>query len=142
MSGGIIPDRPARKDTAMSNSAPGFAKNPDYRVALVPENRHVKVVFAGVTIAESDRALRVEETGHAPVHYLPEPDVHMELLHPTAHHTRCPYKGEASYWTIAVPGQRRSENAVWAYPTPYDEVAGLSGYYAFYDSRVDAITVA
>jgi uncharacterized protein (DUF427 family) len=125
----------------MANLAPGFAKNPDYRVDLVPENRHVKVVFSGMTIAESDRALRVEETGHAPVHYLPERDVRMDLLRPTEHHTRCPYKGEASYWTIEVPGQKRSENAVWAYPTPYDEVEGLAGYYAFYGNRVDAITV-
>jgi uncharacterized protein (DUF427 family) len=125
----------------MANPAPGFAKNPDYRVDLVPENRHVKVVFAGVTIAESDRALRVEETGHAPVHYLPEADVRMDLLRPTEHHTRCPYKGEASYWTIEAPGRKRSENAVWAYPTPYDEVAGLAGHYAFYGNRVDAITV-
>lgn len=125
----------------MANPAPGFATNPDYRVDLVPENRRVKVVFSGVTIAESDRALRVEETGHAPVHYLPERDVRMDLLRPTEHHTRCPYKGEASYWTIEVPGQKRSENAVWAYPTPHDEVTGLAGYYAFYGNRVDAITV-
>jgi uncharacterized protein (DUF427 family) len=129
----------------MTNPAPGFAKNPGYRVALVPESRHVKIVFAGVTIAESDRALRIEETGHAPVHYLPEQDVRMELLRPTDHHTHCPYKGEASYWTIAVPAGgsvRSSENAVWAYPSPYDEVEGLARYYAFYGSRVDAITVA
>ncbi|HZU90341.1 MAG TPA: DUF427 domain-containing protein [Stellaceae bacterium] len=128
----------------MANPAPGFAQNPGYRVALVPEDRHVKVVFAGVTIADSNHALRVEETGHAPVHYVPEGDVRMDLLRPTEHHTRCPYKGEASYWTIEVPadgGVRRSENAVWAYPKPYDEVEGLAGYYAFYGSRVDAITV-
>ncbi len=128
----------------MPNPAPGFAKNPDYRVDLIPERRHVKVVFAGVTIAESGRALRIEETGHAPVHYIPQRDVRMDLLRPSAHRTRCPYKGEASYWTIEVAteeGVRRSENAVWAYPTPYDEVQGLAGHYAFYESRVDAITV-
>ena len=125
----------------MANPAPGFAKNPDYRVDLIPEKRHVKIVFAGVTIAESGRALRIEETGHAPVHYIPERDVRMDLLSPTEHHTRCPYKGEASYWTIEVPGQGRSDNAVWAYPAPYDEVKGLAGHYAFYGNRVDAITV-
>jgi uncharacterized protein (DUF427 family) len=129
----------------MPNHAPGFATRPDYRVDLVPESRRVKVTFTGVTIADSNAALRVEETGHAPVYYLPGKDVRLDLMHRTGHHTRCPYKGEAAYWTIEVPGgtgsPQRSENAVWAYPAPYDEVAGLAGYYAFYPNRVDAIAV-
>jgi uncharacterized protein (DUF427 family) len=128
----------------MSNPAPGFVDRPDYRVDLLPESRRVRVVFGGVTVAESSTALRVEETGHGPVFYLPEKDVRLDLMHPTEHHTRCPYKGEASYWTIALPGSensgRRSENAVWAYPSPYDEAVGLAGHYAFYPNRVDSIT--
>jgi uncharacterized protein (DUF427 family) len=128
----------------MSNSAPGFKSRSDYRVDLVPENRRVRVVFGGVTIADTTAALRVEETGHAPVLYVPEKDTRLDLLHRTDHHTRCPYKGEASYWTIEVAegdGVRRSENAVWGYPTPYDEVTGIGGHYAFYPSRVDSIIV-
>ena len=130
----------------MPNSAPGFATRPDYRVDLLPESRRVKIVFGGVTIADSTAALRCEETGHGAVHYLPQKDVRLDLLHPTEHHTRCPYKGEASYWTIEVPAEngavRRSENAVWAYPTPYDEVPGLAGHYAFYGNRIDSITLS
>jgi adenylate cyclase len=129
----------------MPNRSPGFASRPDYRVDLVPETRRVKVVFGGLTIADSGAALRVEETSHGPVHYLPEKDVRLDLMQPTEHHTRCPYKGQASYWTIELPNAsgptQRAENAVWAYPTPYDEVSGLAGYYAFYPNRVDAITV-
>jgi uncharacterized protein (DUF427 family) len=129
----------------MPNSAPGFASRPDYRVNLVPESRRVTVKFGGITVADTGGALRVEETGHGPVHYLPQKDVRLDLMRPTEHHTRCPYKGEASYWTIEVPGEagsiRRAENAVWAYPSPYDEVSGLAGYYAFYPNRVDSITV-
>ena len=129
----------------MPNPAPGFVSRPDHRVDLLPESRRVKVVFGGVTIADSGAALRVEETEHGPVYYLPEKDVRLDLMRPTEHHTRCPYKGEASYWTIEVPGDtgsvRRAENAVWAYPSPYDEVSGLAGYYAFYPNRVDSITV-
>ena len=128
----------------MPNPAPGFATRPDYRVDLVPESRRVKVVFGGMTVADSTAARRCEETGHGPVHYLPQKDVRLDLLHPTEHHTRCPYKGEASYWTIALPGSensgRRSENAVWAYPSPYEEAIGLAGHYAFYPNRVDSIT--
>jgi uncharacterized protein (DUF427 family) len=128
----------------MSNPAPGFVSKPDHRVDLLPESRRVKVVFGGVTIADSGTALRVEETDHGPVYYVPEKDVRLDLMHRTEHHTRCPYKGEASYWTIELPADtgsiRRSENAVWAYPSPYDEVSRLAGYYAFYPNRVDSIT--
>jgi uncharacterized protein (DUF427 family) len=130
----------------MPNPAPGFAARPDHRVDLLPERRRVKVVFGGVTVADSNAALRVEETGHEPVHYLPEKDVRLDLMHPTEHRTRCPFKGEASYWTIEVPAAegsvRRSENAVWAYPSPYDEVSRLAGYYAFYTSRVDSVELS
>ena len=130
----------------MPNPAPGFAARPDHRVDLLPERRRVKVTFGGVTIADSNSALRVEETGHAAVHYLPEKDVRLDLMRPTEHHTRCPYKGEASYWTIELPAGegavQRSENAVWAYPSPYDEVTGLAGYYAFYTSRVDSVELS
>ena len=128
----------------MTNSAPGFSGRSDYRVDLLSESRRVMVKFGGVTIADSSQALRVEETGHGPVYYLPQKDVRLDLMHPTEHHTHCPYKGEASYWTIEVPEEagsvRRSENAVWAYPSPYEEVSGLAGYYAFYPNRVDSIT--
>ena len=124
----------------MANPAPGYATKPDHRVDLVPEGRRVRVIFAGAVIADSTAALRVEETGHGPVHYLPEKDVHIDLLRPTAHHTYCPFKGNCSYWTIAVDG-KQAENAVWGYREPYDEASGLAAHYAFYNSRVDRIEV-
>ncbi len=130
----------------MPNPAPGFVSRPDHRVDLLAESRRVKVVFGGVTIADSGAALRVEETGHGPVYYVPGKDVRLDLMRPTEEHTRCPFKGEASYWTIELPADagsaRRSENAVWAYPSPYDEVSRLAGYYAFYPNRVNSITVS
>ena len=128
----------------MANLAPGFAAHPDYRIDLVPETRRVRVEFAGATIADSTRAIRLEEEGHQPVHYIPEGDVRLDLLQPTAHHTRCPYKGECSYWTIEVPQAgtvKRSENAVWAYLDPYDEMQAIGRHYAFYGSRVDKLAV-
>jgi uncharacterized protein (DUF427 family) len=125
----------------MANPAPGFAQKPDHRVDLLPEGRRVRVTFGSVVIADSRAALRIEETGHEPVHYLPAKDVRTDLLRPTDHRTHCPFKGDASYWTIEVPGGARSENAVWGYRTPFDESAGLAGHFAFYKSRVDAIEV-
>lgn len=128
----------------MSNPAPGYAAKPEHRVALLPESRRVRVTFGGTVIADSSSALRVEETGHEPVHYLPEADVRLDLMRPTEHHTYCPFKGDCSYWTIAVEDggeTRQSENAVWAYRAPYDEAAGLARHFAFYKSRVDRIEV-
>lgn len=129
----------------MANPAPGFVSRPEHRVDALPDRRRVKVVFAGTVVADSAETLRVEETGHGSVTYFPQKDVRLDLMRQTAHHTTCPFKGEASYWTIEVPGQggepRRSENAVWGYPTPYDEVVGIAGYMAFYPTRVDSITV-
>jgi uncharacterized protein (DUF427 family) len=128
----------------MPNPAPGYAKKPEHRVDLLPEARRVRVTFAGTIIADSSASLRVEETGHGPVHYLPEKDVRLDLLRPTEHKTYCPFKGDCSYWTVEVDSggpTRQSENAVWAYRAPYDEAKGLAGHYAFYPSRVDAIEV-
>src|ERR1700688_1037720 len=115
--GAAVGDGPlARGARAMPNAAPGYATKPEHRVDLLPETRRVRVTFAGQVVADSAAALRVEETGHGPVHYLPEKDVRLDLLRPTEHKTYCPFKGDCSYWTIAVDGtgaKRQSENAVW-----------------------------
>ena len=125
----------------MANPAPGYDKNPEHRVDLLPEARRVRVTFGGAVIADTKAALRVEETGHGPVHYVPEKDVRLDLMKPTEHKTYCPFKGDCSYWTIEVGGGK-AENAVWGYRTPYDEAVGLAGHYAFYKSRVDSIEVS
>jgi uncharacterized protein (DUF427 family) len=96
----------------------------------------VRVKFNGETIADSSAAHLLFETRHLPVYYFPRADVRMDLLAPTDHHSFCPYKGTASYWTIRV-GDKASENAVWAYPDPFDEVAALKDFVAFYWDRVE-----
>jgi uncharacterized protein (DUF427 family) len=126
----------------MANPAPGWAKKPEHRVDIHPDTTHLRVTFGGAVIADSRETLRIEETGHGPVHYFPEKDVRLDLLKKTQHSTYCPFKGDASYWTIEVVdggAAKSSENAVWGYVTPYDEMTGLAGYYAFYSTRVDAI---
>lgn len=125
----------------MANPAPGYASKPEHRVGLLPETKRLRVTFAGAVIADSAAAVRCEETGHGPVHYFPAKDVRLDLLRPTEHKTYCPFKGDCSYWTIAVAAGKQSENAVWGYRAPYDEAAGLADHYAFYNSRVDAIDV-
>ncbi|MBM3488666.1 MAG: DUF427 domain-containing protein [Alphaproteobacteria bacterium] len=116
--------------------APGFARNPGYRIDLETSPRRVRVVFADTAIADTTRALLMREQNHLPVYYFPIADVRMDRLVPTAHKTHCPYKGEASYWTIEAGG-RRAENAVWGYVEPYVESAAIAGTVAFYWNRVD-----
>jgi uncharacterized protein (DUF427 family) len=96
------------------------------------------VSLAGRIVAESTRGLRLEEKGHPPVYYLPRNDADMSLLVRSEHYTYCPYKGDCSYYSISIGGEK-SEDAVWTYETPYEAVASIKEYLAFYPSRVDAI---
>jgi uncharacterized protein (DUF427 family) len=117
-------------------SAPGFKTNPDYRIAFERSPRRVRVNFNGETIADSMTAYLLFETRHLPIYYFPRSDVRLDLLRASEHHTYCPYKGTASYWSITV-GDRVSENAVWGYPEPFTEVAAIKDFVAFYWDRVD-----
>ena len=77
----------------------GFKTNPDYKITFEASPRRVRVAFNGETIADSTNAHLLFETRHLPVYYFPRADVRMDLLTPTDHHTFCPYKAQASYWT-------------------------------------------
>ncbi len=120
--------------------APGFAQYPRHRVDIAPARVQVEVEFGGVVIANSRDALLVDESRHDLVYYIPRRDVRMDMLTATDHDSYCPFKGTARYWSIAA-GERRAENAVWAYDQPYDEALPLRGYAAFYTDRVDRITI-
>jgi uncharacterized protein (DUF427 family) len=113
---------------------------PDHPITISPAEGKVRVAVAGRTVAESTRALRLEEKGHSPVYYLPRGDANMSLLVRTAHYTYCPYKGDCSYYSIPIGGAK-SEYAVWTYEKPYEAVGGIRDYLAFYPTRVDAIEV-
>ena len=108
--------------------------------ALAPSDEHVVVEFAGETVADSRRAIRVLETSHAPVYYLPPEDVRLDLLAPLARRTFCEFKGAAAYADLVV-GDRRSPAACWWYPDPTPGFAAIAGWIAFYPSRVDRATV-
>lgn len=97
------------------------------------------VTFDGEVIADTADALLLRESRLKPVYYLPRHDVKMERLVRTQHHTYCPFKGEASYYSIA--GSRVAENAVWTYESPYDEVVDIKDRLAFYPRQV-SITAA
>jgi uncharacterized protein (DUF427 family)/putative intracellular protease/amidase len=96
--------------------------------------------WGGEVIAESADALLLREAGLAPVVYFPPEDVRMDLLTPTEHHTRCPFKGEASYWSLRVGG-REAVDLAWAYPDPLPGRVDITGRIAFYADRLDTLEV-
>lgn len=114
---------------------------PSHPITIERSGLRVRVSFAGKQIADTRRALIMTEAGYEPVHYIPRADADMAALQATAHRTYCPYKGDASYFTIKANG-RSSENAVWSYEQPYPAVAEIKDHLAFYPSRVDAIEVS
>jgi uncharacterized protein (DUF427 family) len=97
----------------------------------------VRVKFNGEIIADSKRAVLLRESNLLPVYYFPPEDVRQDVLTPTDLHTRCPYKGEASYWTVTV-GDKRAENAMWGYVDPLPGREDIAGYRAFYWAKMDA----
>lgn len=113
-----------------------YHRFPDYRVALEPSARRVRVRVDGEVVADSESTAIVHETKHDPVVYFPRCDVRFDRLEKTDHETFCPFKGEASYWTIRV-GDRTLQNAVWGYEDPFPQVAALADYVAFYPDRVE-----
>ena len=119
-----------------TNPSPGFAKTPEYRIDLAPAGRPMRVIVAGcVTVAESTGVLVMREGDYAPVYYFPREDVNMDLLSGTDRTSHCPFKGAASYWTVAAGG-RREDNVAWSYETPFDEMLAIAGMIAFYQDRV------
>ena len=110
----------------------------DPEITIAPNPHRVVVRLGGQVIADSTRALVMRARDTPPDQYIPREDVDMAALTRTSHLTHCPYKGDASYWTIHS-GDRVIENAVWSYESPYQRVAQIKGYLAFYTDRVDAI---
>jgi uncharacterized protein (DUF427 family) len=126
--------------TELSKSKEIKIPGPDHPITILQFKGTVRVTVAGRIVAESTRALQLEEKGYPPVYYLPRNDVDMSLLVRTTHYTYCPYKGDCTYYSIPIGGPK-SEYAVWTYESPYEAVAGIKDHLAFYPTRVDAFEV-
>jgi uncharacterized protein (DUF427 family) len=112
--------------------------NANHPITIEPSGKHVVVSVGGRVIADTGDALSLREAAYPAVLYIPRKDVDMSLLQRTDHATYCPYKGDCSYYSIGIGGER-SVNAVWTYESPYDAVASIAGHLAFYPDRVDSI---
>ncbi len=130
-----------------------WPRYPDYRIDLVPVGQRAEVWAGDVLLAESDRCVVVQETDHVDRLYFPEEDVRWEHFEATDHHSICPFKGHADYWSLTGAAQAGVsaawshtakagatsgplwENVVWTYRTPFPEVAGIEGFVCFYHER-------
>jgi uncharacterized protein (DUF427 family) len=107
-----------------------------HNITIIPANRHIEVRVGGQKLAESDRAMRLEETGLPARYYIPREDVRTDLLQPTTRKTTCPFKGQASYWSAQV-GDELYKNLVWSYVTPIPAAGQIAGLMCFYNERVE-----
>ncbi len=107
-----------------------LAGTPDHPITIAATPHRVRVTFAGRIVANTTRALSLAEASYAPVMYIPPEDVDLTALERTDRKTHCPYKGDASYYSIRTNG-RSAQNAVWSYEQPIEAVAPIAGYMAF-----------
>jgi uncharacterized protein (DUF427 family) len=107
-----------------------------HQITITPADVHIEVAVGGQKLADSDRAVLLTETGMPARYYIPREDVRTELLRPTARETTCPFKGQASYWSVQV-GDEIHEDLVWSYQTPIPEAEGIAGLMCFYNERVE-----
>ncbi len=108
-------------------------------IAIEPTGRHVTVRVNGEVVAETDAALTLQESTYAAVQYIPLADVDRDLLRRTDTATYCPYKGDASYYSVVTSTGDTVDNAIWTYEEPYEAVRAIAGHVAFYPDKADII---
>jgi adenylate cyclase len=114
------------------------AEPEDYGFTFEAHPARVRIAFGGVTVADSSNVRVMHETRLAPIFYFPRDDLNWDLLQPSEHRTYCPFKGNASYWSL-VASDRRSDNAAWSYEDPYEGASHIKDYVAFYADLVQVI---
>jgi uncharacterized protein (DUF427 family) len=107
-----------------------------HSISIVPTAVHVEVRLGGRLLADTDRAMKLDETGLPSRYYLPPDDVQMDLLRPTTFHTICPFKGEASYWSLDIDGETY-DGIVWSYEAPTPQATEVRGMLSFYPDRTE-----
>ena len=110
--------------------------NPGHTITITPTDVHVEIRVDGTLVAASDHPLVLEETGLPVRYYLPREDVRMDLFRATTFSTTCPFKGDASYWTLELDGTSH-DGIAWSYETPIERSAAIAGRLCFYNDRVD-----
>jgi uncharacterized protein (DUF427 family) len=107
-----------------------------HTITITPSNVHVAVVVNGIKVAESDRPVLLDETGLPTRYYLRREDVRTDLLRSTSFQTTCPFKGQASYWSLQVEGEM-FDGIAWSYEAPIVGAEAIAGLMCFYPERVE-----
>ncbi|MBZ9852915.1 DUF427 domain-containing protein [Mesorhizobium sp. CA13] len=118
-----------------ANPAPGFRRNPDKVITVEPYEGTVTVRAGDTVIASSTNAKVLTEAPYPAAFYIPFADIDFSKLGGTQSSTHCPYKGDASYWSV-LPAGEAGKDAMWAYEQPFDEMAEIRNHGAFYASKV------
>lgn len=113
-----------------------YAANPGHKISIAPFQGRVVVTFKGAVVADTVKALSLKEASYPATLYIPRDDCKMVHFVETGMTTKCPFKGTARYWSLSSK-DGTSENAVWGYDNPFDQVAEIHGHVAFYPDRVD-----
>jgi len=109
---------------------------PDHPITIEASRKRVRAAYDNHVIADACDALILRESTYPPVYYFPKDQIEMSLLARTDHATHCPYKGEASYWSIMMDGDL-AENAAWSYEDPFPAAMAIKGHLAFYPDKVE-----
>ena len=108
---------------------------PDHPISITPNPRRVRVTAGDIVIADTTHALTLKEARYPAVQYVPREDTNMALLERTDRVTHCPYKGDASYYSVKADG-KTLDNAIWTHETPFPAMEEISGHLAFYPDKV------
>ena len=114
---------------------------PDHPITLTPSGEHMRASCADHVIADSDAVVMLQEASYPPVAYFPREGVEMEFLTKTQKTSNCPYKGDASYYSIFIDGQLH-ENFAWSYEEPYPAMEAIRGLIAFYPDKAKVYAVS
>jgi uncharacterized protein (DUF427 family) len=109
---------------------------PGHKITITPASRHLEVTLGGEKLAVTDRPVLLDETGLPTRYYVPREDIRTDLFRPSSLKTTCPFKGQASYWSVSV-GDEVHENLAWSYETPIPSADGIAGLLCFYPERVE-----
>lgn len=127
--GHVMSDRPVLEPTA------------EHPITVEPTGRHVTVRVNGEIVADTDRALTLQESTYPAVQYIPHNDVVQDKLRPSDTQTYCPFKGDASYYDLVTDNGTVVEDAIWTYQKPYPAVAPIAGHVAFYPDKAEVTVV-
>lgn len=120
-------DRPVLEPTA------------EHPITVEPTGRHVTVRVNGEVVADTDRALTLQESTYPAVQYIPRADVAEDKLRPSDTQTYCPFKGDASYFHVVTEAGASVEDAIWTYEAPYPAVGEIAGHVAFYPDKAEIV---